>query len=242
MRHIPARVPVMYLRRNSGGTGRRQPNRSAPRRLAITASPVLARGWRSASTRGNPCEAAGRSRAARAGRGHRKPVRCLTVPLPRGSSLPGRSPARQPRYTAVSSEVDGRYTRGTSVRPGGTAPPRGSGAGPARGRRLVHRRASAGTRQDHRRSMAPGCMGAERSATTRSSPCTRTTTLCPKTARTAPGNPHPPRLPEAAATGPARWRLSPGRSGCWSRDRGRWPCGLGGWRRACRTGWCRWMS
>ena len=38
----------------------------------------------------------------------------------------------------------------------------------------------------------------------------------PRTARTAPGNPQPPRLPEAMATGPARWRPSPGRSACWS--------------------------
>jgi hypothetical protein len=155
---------------------------------------------------------------------------------------PARSPAHRPKYTAVTPEVHGRQPRGTSARPGVEQRRRGSGAGPARARRQVHGRAIAGTRQGHRRSMAPGCIGAEKIRDHEELTVHPYDDPSPRTARTAPGDPHPPRLPEAVVTGPARWRLSPERSACWSPGRSRWPCRPAAWPRARRTGWYRWMS
>jgi len=165
---------------------------------------------------GNPCEAPGGPAVTgrRAGRG------TGTCPLPTARCHAVRASGLQPAQVhAVSPEVHGRYIR----RPGGTAPPRGSGAGPARGRRLVHRRAITGTRQDHRRSR-------HRAAWERKDPDHEELTVhqyddpFPPDGEDAPGKPAP-----AGGYWPGRWRLSPGRSACWLRDRSRWLCTPAGW-------------
>jgi hypothetical protein len=165
--------------------------------------------------------------------------RCCQVPglLTRPSALPARPGTRQlhRRYTAGRREV---HPSGLAKRRRRAAPVAGRREGDGwytGGSSQVHARTIAG--QWHRAAWErndPRPRGAHRALVRRPLP--------PRPARTAPGNPHPPGLPEAAGTGPARWRPSPGRSGCWSPGRSRWPCGLGGWPRACRTGRCRWMS
>jgi hypothetical protein len=227
--HAPyaCRIPGMYLRQDFGAPGPQQGSAASRALICHHGAVRRARGCRSRAP-GAPEEAgqgAGlpsvTSRRPGCGYRHRSPAgrraaaRC-------GPGPPGPQPA-----VPGTRQLHRRYTAGTSARPGRKPRRRTYGAGPPGRRDQVHRRATAGTRQDHRRSMAPGCLGAERSATTRSSPCIRTTTPSPPTARTAPENPQLPRLPEATGTGPARWRLSPERSACWSRDRSRWPCSPG---------------
>ena len=246
MRHIPA----VYLRCTSGGTpvrpGPRQgtaPPRAPARRHGVTCpgtrieiASIRCRGIRTRRPAGLRSRAAARLRARDlSAAGRRAAARCEP-------GTPGPQPCPPAR---VHGRLHRRYTAGRrEVHPSGPA-----GTASPRLRRRAGERETPGTPEGHRRYTAgPSQVNGTWLHGSGKIRDHEELTVHPYDDPFSPdgedgtGDPHPPGLPEAAVTGPARWRLSPERSACWSPGRSRWPCGPAAWPRACRTGWCRWMS
>ena len=154
-----------------------------------------------------------------------------TCPLPDAALLPGAGLHARPSALPASPgtrQLHRRYTAGRrEVHPSGLAEQRRRAA-PVAGRREGDGRYTEGPSQVHGRTIAGQW---HRAAWERKDPRPRGAHRAPVRRPFPPDGedgarePAPARAAEAAVTGPARWRPSPGRSACWSPGRSRWPCG-----------------